>query len=78
MDGTVSLREEVGRTVEWPPALLRSASMGPPGFRDARLLDAAGVAKDQPIAHRTPGLGATFDTHHLIEARLLEILRRPQ
>ncbi len=52
--------------------------MSPSGFRDARLLDAAGVAKGKPVARRTPGLGATFDARHLIEARLLEILRRPQ
>ena len=52
--------------------------MGPPGFRDARLLDAAGVAKGKQVAHRRPGFDATFDAHHLIEARLLKILRRPQ
>jgi len=52
--------------------------MGPPGFRDARLLDAAGVAKGKPVTRRTPGFGATFDARHLIEARLLEILCRPQ
>ena len=52
--------------------------MGPTGFRDAWLLDAAGVAKGKPVARRTPGFGATFDARHLIEARLLEKLRRPQ
>ena len=66
------------RTVDRSPAQLRSTSMGPPGFRDARLLDAAGVAQGEPVARRTPGFGATFDAHHLIEARLLEKLRRPQ